>query len=120
MPPHITYMYPLIMACNVQENAVFIHKSSTTKNLPTVGEGGGGGTPHPPPARSLRSLALVPLLKNPGYASEYLEAYLEGVVVLTGCKTNEMSLIIKHHGLDRLFHLLQSTFILDFRLITDL
>ena len=43
MPLH---KLPLIMAFNVQENAVFIHEFSTTKNLPTV-EGG-----NPPPARS--------------------------------------------------------------------
>ena len=54
-------MYPLIM----QENAVFIHKFFQQKISPF---------PHPPPARSLRSLALIappppPLLKDPGYAS---------------------------------------------------
>ena len=36
------FTYPLIMAFNVQENAVFIHKFS--KNLPTVR---GGDTPSP-------------------------------------------------------------------------
>ena len=40
------------MSFSVEENAVFIHKFS--KNLPTVG----GGTPSPPPPRSLRSLGL--------------------------------------------------------------
>ena len=48
---------PLIMAFDVQENAVFIHEFS--KNLP-----------HSPPARLLRSLALPPPppppLTNPG------------------------------------------------------
>ena len=42
MPLHITY--PLIMAFNEQEDAVFIHEFS--KNLPTVGR---GGTPLPHP-----------------------------------------------------------------------
>ena len=66
MPPH-TNTPPPNNVINVEENAVFIHEFS--KNLPTVG---GGDTPShtpPPPARSLRSLALVPLLKNPGYAT---------------------------------------------------
>ena len=42
----------------------FIRKFSK-KNLPTV-------VPHPSPARLLRSLALAPLLKNPGYASDHI------------------------------------------------
>ena len=52
-----SHNYPLIMAFNVQENAVFIHEFS--KNLPTVGRGD-TPLPHSPPARSLRSLALPP------------------------------------------------------------
>ena len=48
---------PLVMAFNVQENAVFIPEFS--KNLPTVG-GAPSPPPPPPPYRSLRSLALAP------------------------------------------------------------
>ena len=55
MPVH---KLPLIMVSNVQKNASFIHKFG--KNLPTVG-GRGFPLPHPPLARSLRSLALPPL-----------------------------------------------------------
>ena len=53
------------MSFNVEESAVFIHEFSKKISLPWE-----GGHP-PPPARSLRSLALAPppLLKNPGYAS---------------------------------------------------
>ena len=50
-----SHNYPLIMAFNVQENAVFIHEFS--KKSPYHGRG-----KHPPPSppRSLRSLALAP------------------------------------------------------------
>ena len=55
------------MAFNVHENAVFIPKFSTTKNLPTVG---GGNPPPPPPTPSPRLVASLPrfgpLLTNPG------------------------------------------------------
>ena len=53
MPLH---KLPLIKVSNVQENSVFRHKF--LKNLSTVG--GENPLPHPPPARSLRSLALAP------------------------------------------------------------
>ena len=43
----------------------FFYTQIFKKNLPTV-------VPHPSPARSLRSLALAPLLKNPGYASDHI------------------------------------------------
>ena len=55
------------MAFNVHENAVFIPKFSTTKNIPTVG---GGNPPPPPPTPSPRLVASLPrfgpLLTNPG------------------------------------------------------
>ena len=58
MPIH---KLPLIMAFNVQENAIFIHKFS--KNLPTVG---GGNSPTPSP-RSVASLPRFdPPMTNPG------------------------------------------------------
>ena len=60
---HITN--PLINAIQCARNFVFIHKFS--KNLPTVG-GGETPLPHPPPSRSLRSLALAPLT-NPAFTT---------------------------------------------------
>ena len=71
MPLHITY--PLTMAFNEQENAVFIHEFSTTKNLPTVG----GGTPsHPPPPRSVASLPhFDPRLTNASCGTGIAKGY---------------------------------------------
>ena len=53
--------YPLIMSFSVEENAVFIHEFSTTKNLPTVG---GGSPSHTVPPRSLPRILPPPKIKS--------------------------------------------------------